>query len=201
MMLQEALLIKKPDRVSSLSLSLAVFSVLLMPLTAYAQRTSDPNIGHFYMARQQVSITDDSPVINNRMSGAAAPGAAQMPGNGALPAGPMPLAPARWQSFAPPPTAPGLSTSLPQVNKGLPTKGAMPGTGNRGTTGRLPGKGGAGGGGGKPVASINKPSVPVAAGYTPYKKFAVEAPAATSIGNGANGKVYGDVLHWAHQHH
>lgn len=199
-MLQESFLTKKPNRVSRLSLSLAVFSILLMPLTAHAQRQTDPNIGHFYMARQQVSITDDSPVINNRVNGGAAPGA-QMPGNGALPAGPMPLAPARWQSFAPPPTAPSLSTSLPQVNKGLPTKGAMPGTGNRGNTGRLPGKGGRGGGGSNPAATISKPSVPVAAGYTPYKKFAVEAPAATSIGNGANGKVYGDVLHWAHQHH
>jgi hypothetical protein len=200
-MLQETFLTKKPDRVSSLSLSLAVFSVVLMPpLTANAQRTSDPNIGHFYMARQQVSITDDSPVINNRVNGGAAPGAAQMPGNGAMPGGPMPLAPARWQSFAPPPTAPSLSTSLPQVNKGLPTKGAMTGTGNRGTTGRLPGRGGSAGGN-RPAVTISKPSVPVAAGYTPYKKFAVEAPAATSIGNGANGKVYGDVLHWAHQHH
>jgi hypothetical protein len=198
-MLREAFLTKKPDRVSSLSLSMAVFSVLLMPVAANAQRQSDPNIGHFYMARQQVSITDDSPVINNRVNGGAAPGAAQMPGNGALPAGPMPLAPARWQSFAPPPTAPSLSTSLPQVNKGLPTKGAMPGTGNKGNTGRLPGKGG--GGGGKPGAVISQPSAPVAAGYTPYKKFAVEAPAATSVGNGANAKVYGDVLHWARQHH
>ena len=196
-MFQEAFLTKKPNRVSSLSLSLAIFSVLLMPIAANAQRTSDPNIGHFYMARQQVSITDDSPVINNRVNGGATPGA-QMPGNGALPAGPMPLAPARWQSFAPPPTAPSLSTNLPQVNKGLPTKGAMPGPGNRGNTGRLPGKAG---GSGKPAAVTSTPGAPVAAGYTPYKKFAVEAPAATSIGNGANGKVYGDVLHWARQHH
>lgn len=192
-MLQEAFLVRNIfplSRFSSLNLGLVLVSAFLMPLAANAQRSSDPNIGHFYMARQQISITDDSPVINNRTGGG---GAQNMQGAGALPGGPMPLAPARWQSFAPPPTAPNLSTSLPQVNKGLPTKGPMPGTGNHGNTGRLA----------KTKSSapaISKPSGPVTASYTPYKKFAVEAPAATSIGNGANGKVYGDVLHWARQH-
>ena len=199
-MLQATLFTKKADGVSSLGLGLALLALLSLPLAANAQRDSDPNIGHFYMARQQISITDDSPVINNRQGGGAAPGAQQ--GAGGMPAGPMPLAPARWQSFAPPPTAPSLSTSLPQVNHGLPTRGPMPGTGNRGNTGRLParGPGAAVGGGGRP-AVVSKPGGPSAAGYTPYKKFAVEAPAAASMGNGANGKVYGDVLHWARQHH
>ncbi|CAM6000428.1 unnamed protein product [Sphagnum balticum] len=112
-----------------------------MPLAASAQRQTDPNIGHFYMARQQVSITDDSPVINNRVNGG--PGAAQMPGNGALPAGP--------------PATCSCAVAI--------------------------------------VCAASDSTQPE------HVSTSMEAPAATSIGNGANGKVYGDVLHWARQHH
>jgi hypothetical protein len=158
---------------------------------AQGQRGVDPNMGHFYMARQQVEILDAGPVVNNRMSPPPQPGQAAPPGgNGALPSGPMPLAPARWQQYSPTEPPPNLSTSLPKVNNGIPKKAPLPSP-DRGKPGRMDI------GNKAKVVAAPRPTGP--ATYEPYKKFAVEAPASTSAGSASQGQVYGDVLHWAHR--
>lgn len=44
------------------------------PGPASAQPTSDPNLRNFYMGRQQVTITDDSPIVNDQRTNPAAAG-------------------------------------------------------------------------------------------------------------------------------
>jgi hypothetical protein len=155
-------------------------------LPASAQRDTDPNLGHFYMARQQVTITDETPVVVNKKNPPAQPGA---PGAGSLPAGVPPLPAARWSQYAPIDTPPSLSSSLPKVSNGVP-KAPPPGPpGTKGKTGKLAA-------GAKPKTgpgpAVDK-SVPAA--YEPYKKFSPEA--AVSGANQSSGNVKGDVLHWA----
>jgi len=157
-------------------------------LPAGAQRDSDPNLGHYYMARQQWSYTDDSPVVTNKKNPPPQPGAA--PGAGSLPAGlPQGLPAAKWSQYAPIDTPPSLSSSLPKVSNGVP-KAPPPGPpGAKGKAGKLPA-----GGKSKPATApaVDK-STPAA--YSEYKKFSPEA--AVSGANQSNGNVKGDVLHWA----
>src|SRR5277367_4322235 len=84
---------------------------LCCQLACNAQRSGDPNLGHFYMGRQQVQIIDDSPMISPGSIGTA--GSGKM--NGALPNRPMALPKAGWQTYTPM-ESPGSTTSLPKVN-------------------------------------------------------------------------------------
>ncbi len=184
-------------RVNSIILSASLAAIATVGcgcgVSAQGQRGVDPNMGHFYMARQQITILDDGPVVNNRVSAPAQPGQ-PAPGNGALPGGPMPLAPARWQQYSPAETPPNLSTSLPRVNNGIPKKIPLP-VANHGSPRSLDV-----GNRAKPVAAAPpRPTGP--ATYEPYKKFAVEPPASTAAGSSSQGQVYGDVLHWARRKH
>ncbi len=188
---------------------LAVVSVSAVG-PAWAQRTNDPNLNHYFMGRQQWEIMDNTPIIKDKTGAPGAPAA-----SGAMPAGAPPLPKAGWQQYSPPPeTQPGLSTSLPKVNNGVPTKGPTPGTGLRGKDGKLivtnksnkSGKN-TGTNAGANKAAANKLPPGVAAQYEPYKKFAVEAPTSAAAGAQSNAQVHGnlvpqahtDVLHWARQ--
>jgi hypothetical protein len=150
-------------------------------------KQSDPNLKMFYMARQQVQIIDDSPVVTNQKN------IGNTGGNGALPAGPMPLPHAGWQPYSSSVTAP--TTSLPKVNNGVPPKTPPPNThspnGLKGKTGALHLK---------PAPNNN-----VVQTYTPYKGYGSNTPAPAS-GSGANttqstSNVKGSVLHWARARH
>lgn len=74
---------------------IALFLVLAGQGAAFAQNSYDPNLGHFYMGRQQITIEDNSPIIRDK-TGATVNGA-----NGALLNRPAPLPKAGWQGYAP----------------------------------------------------------------------------------------------------
>jgi hypothetical protein len=161
---------------------------------AAAQKGVDPNLGHFYMARQQITITDDGPVINNKTTPPAVPGA----GPGALPAGiPQGLPAARWTQYSPPETSPSLSTSLPKVPNGVPPKQPKSANGAMGKTGKL------GVSSIKPAfsqaAAVKKPAT--AAAYAPYKKFSPDGAVSGASEAQSASRVKGDVLHWARRAH
>lgn len=160
----------------------------LSVLPASAQKQSDPNLGHFYMARQQVSITDDSPVIINRQGGGAG-----APGTGALPAGPMPLPRAGWVPYSQ--SVPGLSTNLPRTNNGVPPKmaPAAPPRAMKARTGALK----------VPRATAAVPSGPAPVkSYGSYKTYPQEQqPVGGLATNNSSANVKGSVLHWARAQH
>src|SRR5437868_14255508 len=95
------------------SLLLCAFSAGVF-LPALAQRASDPNFGHFYMARQQVTITDDGPIVNDQRTNPAAKGAGA--GVGGMQGGPPPLPKAGWQPYSS--EIPSVRTDLPKVANG-----------------------------------------------------------------------------------
>ena len=183
---------------------------------AQGYATDNPNMKNFYMARRQITITDEAPAVNdqrtNPQPGAAGAGPGMAPGMGrALPK-------AGWTPYSQ--FVPGLSTNLPKTNNGVPVPvtQAPPGpTGMRGKAGKLKGSKGAsskpktasGGGGGGPSMKT----------YTPYKGYGAPAQmvkgggtpnytaGGTSSPGGSTGYGYGNqqtetnvrgsVLHWA----
>ncbi len=157
--------------------------VLSWQLPAFGQRTYDPNLGHFYMGRQQITIEDDSPIVNDKTGGTA--GGA----NGGLLNRPTPLPKAGWQPYAPVET-PGLNPNLPKVPgpvRQSQSAHTAAGAGNKGRAGRL---------------SAGAHSKPTAAngirGYKPYTTYPAEQlnPQAASDLN-ATTHVKGSLLHWA----
>ncbi len=175
----------------SASLLTALSVAVLAVGPALAQRQSDPNIGHFYMARQQITITDEAPSVNDQRTN---PAAAAAGASGGLPGRPMGLPRAGWQPYSQ--SIPSLRTSLPKTNNGVPEKAPPPPPmGMQGRTGRLLN--------GPKTASRPKsstpsaPSVPVVKAYTPYKQYEPDSAAAGSAALNANSNVRGSVLHWA----
>lgn len=167
---------------------------LLLAGVAQAQQGTNPNMGHFYMARQQITITDEAPMVNDQRTMPGAPAAGG--GQGALMNRPIPLPKAGWVPYSA--SVPGLSTSLPKVNNGVPPK-APPVDPNamRARAGKL-----------KPAkaSSPKPPQGPVAVrSYTPYKGYGAPAavPAPAQVGGSGNmsmdssTNVRGSVLHWA----
>ncbi len=157
---------------------------------ALAQRSSDPNLRNFYMARQQWSVTDDSPVITG--SPGAPPGAAAG-GMGGLPAGPAPLPRAGWQGYST--QIPSVKTALPQVNNGVPK--ALPRaqnlSGQQAKAGSL-----------KLKPQAAKPTGPVGTQtYQAYKGYGGGLTPSTGSGYGSGSGlrtttgVQGNVLDWA----
>jgi hypothetical protein len=170
---------------------------------AHAQQSENPNLRNFYMGRQQWDVLDNGPIINNRTTPPGAPASGGAPAmQGSMPQR-MGLPQAGWNSYAPAVSPPGLSTSLPKVNNGVPKKGPMP-TGKRARPGAL-------------VGNANKPSAPavdpnVLKAYKPYNTYSNPDAAAVAVGDGnkASAKVHGnlvdqqprrnDALHWARGH-
>lgn len=162
---------------------------------ASAQLQNDPNLGHFYMARQQIQILDDAPVIYDKRTN---PGAAAQ--SGQLPRGPAPLPRAGFNSYSSSlPT--GMSTGLPEVVNGVPKKIPAPAQPSI-----SPKKAKAGAY--KVKQSAPRPQQTVAKTYSPYKGYGGGNPyagmqSAASTGNsyGTNASsataVRGNLLHWS----
>jgi hypothetical protein len=176
--------------------TITIASAAFLQIPAHAQKADDPNIGHFYMGRQQITITDDAPLVNDqRTRGGAAPAGM----NGALPGRPRGLPTAGWQSYSP--VAPSLSTNLPKVNNGVPKPVApvanKPPRGMKGNAGAL------GAGKGKSATPQGDPNVVKT--YKPYTRYQNPDSAGISATDNANqqstSNVRGSVLHWARGHH
>ncbi|HEY9678607.1 MAG TPA: hypothetical protein V6C76_11390 [Drouetiella sp.] len=168
-----------------------LFTTLSLAVCAFqpvaAQPSSDPNLGHFYMARQQITITDDGPSVNDQRTN---PAAAQ---SGGMPNRPVGLPRAGWQPYSQ--SVPQLRTSLPKTNNGVPEKAPPPPQPNpnalRARAGGLKPN--------KPKAS--QPSTPVVKAYSPYKQYEPDSAAAGSAAMNSNANVRGSVLHWARPKH
>ena len=164
--------------------NLLIFSFCLQ-LPANCQPSYDPNLGHFYMGRQQITIENNNPIINDRTGGTAGGGA-----NGALPGRPIPLPQAGWQPYAPVET-PGINSNLPKVpgpvRQSHNAQTSKTSAGNKGQAGHL----GAG-------AHENAATPNGIRSYSPYAKYsppAANTQAAEELG--VNTHVKGSLLHWA----
>lgn len=160
--------------------------------SALAQRGDNPNMKNFYMARQQVQITDEAPVVNDMRTN---PAAAQQSSAAAAAAGaaqPLPRAGfgSNMGAYRPP-----AGNGLPQVNNGVPAK--LPETVNgvkqgmkAGNAGKLKGK----------TAPAPAPQQPVVIKtYKPYATTPVSGGGSGSLLNSST-SVKGSVLHWNRRH-
>lgn len=168
--------------------SILLIVVFCLPLPARCQPTYDPNLKHFYMGRQQITVEDESPIINNKTGDAAGGG-----GNGALINRPVPLPKSGWQPYAPVET-PGINPNLPKVPGPVRQSHTAPVTTKAGNKARAAAlKAGAHG----------KSSVPNnVRSYEPYAKYpapATNPQAAQDLG--ASTHVKGSLLHWARRTH
>ena len=175
-------------------------SLLASISPSLAQRSGDPNIGHFYMARQQIDIIDDAPAVQDRRTQPAPPGAA---GAGAgMPAKPIALPKAGWVPYSSSlPT--GMSNGLPKVVNGVPPK--MPQAPavnpNMAKAGAYKNKAKA------PAAQVH--SGPTSAKtYAPYKGYgaaptttAASVPVNSGSSGGTSTAVSGSLLHWRRTGH
>lgn len=154
-------------------------------------RQTDPNMGHFYMARQQWQIIEDAPVVTGQ-PGSPGGAAQQM----AAPNRPVPLPKAGWMPYSS--SIPSVQNALPQVNNGVPKP--MPAAPPPSRPSGMHGKAG----------NLNlKPKAQTASGppavksYSSYKGYGGGLPsgqaASASAGGGssASTNVKGSVLHWA----
>jgi hypothetical protein len=168
-------------------------------------RGVDPNISHFYMARQEIQIMDDAPAVNDMRTQPGPPGSKNAPPPSqrqALPhAGFMPYSQ----------NVPSLRNGLPNVYNGVPQKAPPPVLGidpKSAKAGAYKGKGakGAGGKQGAPAAPT------VAKTYDSYQgyggKGAAPPPTSASAGSSADTRVQGtmlnrsgaSMLHWQRTH-
>lgn len=181
----------------SLLVAVSLGSVLASAQAVQAQqgRNDNPNMRNFYMARQQWTITDEAPQVNDQRTGG---GPMQQGGPAAGQGGPPALPRAGFIPYSQ--TMPGMSTQLPKVNNGVPPK--LPPTNNlpaamKGNAGKLP----------KQKAPVAKAPVqsgpPSVKAYQAYKGYTpgVAPPPVPSYQNSggmsANTNVQGSVLHWA----
>jgi len=181
--------------------SLAIWACVQPP--TLGQNAENPNLRNFYMGRQQWDIIPNAPIVNDRTGGQVAPGGGGM--QGSMPQRQTVLPQAGWNSYAPAATPPGLSTSLPKVNNGVPQKApALPA--KRGRPGALIGSSK------KPAPSGPKVDPNVLKAYKPYASYANPDVTGAAVGDGtkASAKVHGNVvdqqpvrnsaLHWARGH-
>lgn len=165
-----------------------------------AQRSGDPNIGHFYMARQQIDIIDDAPAVQDRRTQPGPPGAAA--GSAGMPARPIPLPKAGWQPYSSSlPT--GMSNGLPKVVNGVPPKmPAAPALNPKmGKAGAYKNKSKS------PGTQVSSgPSTPKT--YAPYKGYgasptstAASVPVSSGSSGGSSTAVSGSLLHWRRTGH
>jgi len=101
--------------------TVGVLATAMAPVLA--QNGDHTNLSHFYMARQQIDILDDSPAINDMRSqpGAAA---AQRGASGALPNRPVGLPRAGFMPYSQ--SLPSVQSSLPKTFNGVPPKAPPP---------------------------------------------------------------------------
>ncbi len=163
--------------------------VISLALPASAQRSTDPNIGHFYMARQQIQITDDAPVVYDKRTG---PGAGQT--GAAIPSGPAPLPRAGFNAYSSSMPS-SMGAGLPEVVNGVPRRLPSP------PPGVSPKSGKAGAYKLKKATAAPRPSGPTAAKiYAPYKGYGSGNPVAASPsysgGDNSSTAVKGSLLHW-----
>ena len=161
-------------------------------------KTNDPNLGHFYMARQQIQILDDAPAVNDLRTQPVPPG--QQNQAGAMMNRPVPLPRAGWQGYAS--SIPSMSNSLPKTFNGVPPKGPPPMP--PGVSPKM-GKAGAykaGSKKGSAVPGAGAPTSPATAKtYAPFEGYGGAAPAArtttASGGSSSSTHVQGSLLHWS----
>ncbi len=190
---------------------------------AQGYATDNPNMGHFYMARRQITITDDAPAVNDQRTNPQPGGAGAGPGAAAGMGRNLPKA--GWTPYSQ--FVPGLSTNLPKTVNGVPVPVTAPPDPQamRGKAGKL-----------KPSKSASSKGKATAGGspsmktYTPYKGYGAppqmikgnsipnytagggSSPAGSSSGSGwgsgwgsgsgygssqVDTNVKGSVLHWA----
>lgn len=179
---------------------LAVGGVLMPSLPGLAQggRSGDPNLGHFYMARQQWQILDDAPQVYDKRSDPAAVN--QQSG---IPRGPAPLPRAGFMPYSSSMPS-GMGAGLPQVVNGVPPKptqrqavSVAPRTAKAGKYKAM-------------KAASSRPAGPVTAKtYAPYNGYgggsgSSMSSGGSSSGNGTYGQsvssstgVKGSLLHWS----
>jgi len=167
------------------SLAGSIIFAFCLQLPANCQPSYDPNLNHFYMGRQQITIENNTPVINDRTGGTACGG-----GNGALPNRRMPLPQAGWQPYAPVET-PGINPNLPKVpapiRQSHNAQSHTTAAGKKGHAGNL-----AAGAHGKSSSPNGIRS------YSPYAQYpppATNTQAAEELGTSTH--VKGSLLHWA----
>ncbi len=134
---------------------------------AFAQQQQDPNLKHFYKARQEWQYVDESPIITGH------PGVP-----GVIPTGPAPLPRANWQEYSQ--SLPGKRTDLPVVNNGVPPKEPPAPIAKRASASKLK----------APVHSH-----PMVQSYKPYQGYSPGAQ--SSAGMQTSSQVKGSLLHWA----
>jgi len=179
----------------NVALGASLLAGLLCSCPAFAQRNDNPNMKMFYMARQQIQITDDGPAVNDMRTvaqpgqqSAAAP--APSPGQGLPRAG--------FASNMSAYHGGGGGTGLPTVNNGVPAKLPQAPTGGKAQNGLKAGNAGKLKAKAAPVASQS----PAVRAYKPYATTpVVQAPAGQngSLLNSSQ-NVRGSVLHW-NKHH
>lgn len=156
------------------------------------------NLGHFYMARQQVHIIDESPQVTRTT---VPPGAAGG-GNGAQnqPLNrPMALPRAGFQPyFTGGQTMGGPGSGLPQTSNGVPTRAPQGPAGMRSKAGTLRPK--------ATATASQKPAstTPVVKSYNPTGGYGAAPAAGTSSGNSSlssssSSQVRGSVMGWKKQ--
>lgn len=195
---------------ASASLSIALLALGGAWSSALAQE--NPNMGHFYMARRQITITDEAPAVIDKRTNPTA-GAAGGPGGGAGLGRGLPKA--NWTPYSQ--FVPSLSTNLPKVNNGVPQPMAQAPDpyGLKGKAGKLKGS----------KVSAAKPKtapggIPQTKTYSPYKGYGGPTQMSSKPGGSAGGapnyttetgngsassygntqtetNVRGSVLHWA----
>jgi hypothetical protein len=146
---------------------------------AQAQPSENPNMGHFYMARRQITITDDAPAVNDQRTNPQAGAAA---GPGAPPGMGRRLPKAGWTPYSQ--FVPGLSTNLPKTNNGVPvpvTAAPADPAGMRGRAGKLKSSKSASS---KSKAASNGP--PAMKTYTPYKGYGAPPQMVKGGGGGSS---------------
>jgi hypothetical protein len=161
-----------------------IIVVFCLPNAGNCQQYN-PNLGHFYMGRQQITIEDNSPIINDKTGNTVNGG-----GNGAMMNRPAPLPKAGWQPYAPVEN-PGINPNLPKVPG--PVRQAHPSNPNTGRRGKSVHPGNL-----VPKNHGNASPFHAVKSYSPYSQYPAppaNTQAATELG--ASTHVKGNLLHWA----
>jgi hypothetical protein len=171
-------------------LSLVTIVASFTPAMAQGYRSDNPNMRNFYMARQQIQITDDAPAVNDMRTAPGDPAATAAAVGGG---GPRPLPKAGFGSYYTPSSG-SMSGGLPQVVNGVPKApppvAAPPRrsgpTGQKGTAQKI-------------KQQQQRPAGPTTVkAYKPYQTYSEPSSVGASGGGGlnSNSNVKGSVLHW-----
>ena len=174
------------NKLSCLATSMTLLFCLAAPAFSQYGRNDNPNLRNFYMARQQIQITDDVPAVNDMRTNPAAAGA-QAP----VPTAPQALPRAGFNSYVSGLAGGGGGRGLPELSNAVPK---LPAAGPN-LTGRSAGNPG------KLKAKSASTAIP-SAGKAPVTAKSYQPYATTSSGAGSAASTYsstnvqGSVLHW-----